>query len=335
MASDEKRAKIMIGTDTDPYFNLAVEETLLETACENQIVLFLWQNEHTVVIGRNQNAYTECHLAALQRDGGTLARRPSGGGAVYHDLGNLNFTFVAPKSIYDLARQQRVILGMVKKLGLNAEISGRNDITISGRKFSGNAFLHRQHASLHHGTVLVATDAAKIARYLSPSRVKLAGKGVASVQARVVNLAELVPGVTVNGVKEAFYKTFAEVYFDFCEQKTPEKITVADLPAEQIEALAARNRTPEYNFGDNVHYSASFVTAFPWGQADVRAEITAGVITQIRLYTDALDTEITENTQRALVGQSLLAPVPPTLAGNAAVSDIFRKLYDFGDGDLC
>lgn len=325
MTSEKKCAKILIGTGTDPYFNLAVEETLLDVACENQIVLYLWQNEHTVVIGRNQNAYTECHLAALERDGGTLARRQSGGGAVYHDRGNLNFTFVAPKSVYDLPRQQRVILLMARKLGLDAEISGRNDITISGRKFSGNAFLHRADASFHHGTVLVATDAAKIAQYLSPSHVKLAGKGVSSVRSRVVNLAEIAPAITVKSVKKAFCESFAEVYADFCADTHPAELTLGDLPADKIARLTARNRTREYNLGDNVQYSASFATAFPWGLADVRAEITSGVITKIRLYTDSLDAEITAKTERTLGGRSLFKL---TLTGDTPADDILRKLSD-------
>ncbi len=322
----KKHAKILFGTSYNPHFNLAVEETLLDEVRDGEILLYLWQNEHTVVIGRNQNAHTECHLAALERDGGTLARRQSGGGAVYHDLGNLNFTFVAPKSVYDLARQQGVILEMAKKLGLDAEISGRNDLTISGRKFSGNAFLYRQHASMHHGTVLVHTAAEKIAKYLNPPQIKLAGKGLPSVRSRVVNLVEISPQITVEMVKHAFCESFTEVYADFCQDHGPEMLAISQLPQEKIAVLTARNGGREYNLGDNVQYAASFTAAFPWGVADVRAEITDGVIMKIRIYTDSLDPEMVLRLEGELMGLSLSAtPWPGGPAG-----DILAR-FSFGE----
>ncbi|MEE1401958.1 MAG: lipoate--protein ligase, partial [Oscillospiraceae bacterium] len=140
---------------TDPHRNLATEAYLTETVPEDTCILYLWQNRHTVVIGRNQNAWRECRTTLLEQEGGVLARRLSGGGAVYHDMGNLNFTFSLPTADYDLRRQQEVLVAACHRLGIPAECSGRNDILTGGRKFSGNSFYHHRGRSFHNGTLLI------------------------------------------------------------------------------------------------------------------------------------------------------------------------------------
>ena len=179
---------------TDPHRNLATEAYLTETVPEDTCILYLWQNRHTVVIGRNQNAWRECRTTLLEQEGGVLARRLSGGGAVYHDMGNLNFTFSLPTAAYDLRRQQEVLVAACRRLGIPAECSGRNDILTGGRKFSGNSFYHHGGRSFHNGTLLIDVDMEKLGRYLAPSQGKLESKGVASVRSRVVNLSQIQPG---------------------------------------------------------------------------------------------------------------------------------------------
>lgn len=219
-----KKIYIIETADKNPYHNLALEEVLLRAICKNECILYLWQNERTVVIGRNQNAANECRISALEGDGGHLARRLSGGGAVYHDLGNLNFTFLLASEDYDLDKQNEIILGAVRKLGLKAEKDGRNDLTIDGRKFSGHAFYHSGGNSYHHGTIMVDVDREPLSHYLNVSPLKLSAKGVRSVRSRVVNLKELDSSITVEGVARALRESFEELYGMKAEEISEEEI---------------------------------------------------------------------------------------------------------------
>ena len=159
-----------ITTDcTDPYRNLAAEKLLTRDVREGECILFLWQNRRTVVIGRNQNAWEECRVRQLEEDGGHLARRLSGGGAVYHDLGNLNFTFAVRKNDYDPEKQSDVIRRAAEKLGIAAERTGRNDLEAGGRKFSGSAYYETRGRCFHHGTVMMDVDTDALAAYLTVS----------------------------------------------------------------------------------------------------------------------------------------------------------------------
>ena len=206
------KLKLYRGQSFDPFFNLAVEEYLLQNTDEGCCTLYLWQNQNTVVIGRNQNAFKECRTTLLEDEGGKLARRLSGGGAVFHDLGNLNFTFLVPAADYDLDKQLKVIELACEKLGVKVERSGRNDILADGRKFSGNAFYKNGPRAYHHGTLMVDVDREKMGRYLNPSKAKLSSKGVDSVRSRVVNLKELASDTTIELLSQKLAEAFGQVY---------------------------------------------------------------------------------------------------------------------------
>ena len=230
-------------TGHGPYRNLAREERLMDL-CDDGPILYLWQNERTVVIGRNQDPARECRAALLEAEGGHLARRLSGGGAVYHDLGNLNFSFLARRQDYDVAKQLDVVCRAVEGFGLHAAFSGRNDLEIDGRKFSGSAFYERNDTCCHHGTVMIDVDRAALDRYLTVPAEKLSSKGVPSVQARVVELRELAPDVTVEKVKAALLAAFARVYGE-----EPRRLDLSVLDADKLAAGEARFRDRGWIYG--------------------------------------------------------------------------------------
>ena len=274
------------GQSYDPHYNLAVEEYLLESVEPGQGVLYLWQNRNTVVIGRNQNPWKECRTTLLEQEGGHFARRLSGGGAVFHDLGNLNFTFLVCLEDYSVPRQMEVIRSAVASLGIPAEVSGRNDILARGRKFSGNAFYKNGRQAYHHGTLLVAADMEKLGRYLHPSRAKLKAKGVESVRSRVVNLQELNPAVTVDSLKKALQEAFSNVY----------GLPVEELPAIRLDEtaigqLTQRNRSWQWNYGQKLPFTFECEDRFSWGEVQVQLQIEHGIIQNTKLYSDCLEEE--------------------------------------------
>ena len=201
---------IVTGTSVDPYHNLAIEETLLKTSGGRRI-LFLWQNDKTVVIGRHQDANAECDLLKMEHDGVTLAKRISGGGAVYHDLGNMNFTFIAPRGLMSVDENFEIISEAVKAFGIETCRTGNNDlgVVLTGAKFSGSAFYQSgpdaDSPCFHHGTILCSCDIEKMVQYLTPPASKLERHGVQSVTARVTNL-----GLEISDVKESIIKVFEQ-----------------------------------------------------------------------------------------------------------------------------
>lgn len=203
---------IVIGSSTDPYHNLAIEETLLYS-CKDRRILYLWQNDRTVVIGRHQDASYECDLEKMEEDGIRLSRRLSGGGAVYHDMGNLNFTFIAPNSELSIDENFGIIADAVKKFGIETCRTGNNDLGIAqtGAKFSGSAFFRPSFDNdtpcYHHGTILCSCDIEKMAGYLTPSSGKLSKHGVKSVSARVANI-----GIEVGKVRDSVIESFTARY---------------------------------------------------------------------------------------------------------------------------
>ncbi len=270
-----------------PYENLATEACLMESVQAGCCILYLWQNKKTVVIGRNQNCWKECNVGKLENDGGYLVRRLSGGGAVFHDLGNLNFTFLVRQEDYDVDKQLEVILRAVNLLGIHAEKSGRNDITVDGRKFSGNAFYSQAGHCYHHGTLLLQVDMEKLSHYLNVSREKLESKGVASVKSRVANLIDYCPAITVDLMKEKLLEAFAQVY-----GTVPEELEDDLLDRQRISELTEKFSSWEWIFGKKIPFTFEAERRFPWGNIQMQLQVDKGIITQAAVYSDAMAGEL-------------------------------------------
>ena len=281
----------------NPYKNLAVEEYLLLHCEPQECILYLWQNQNTVVIGRNQNAWKECKVESLEENGGHLARRLSGGGAVYHDLGNLNFTFLVSKENYSIDRQLEVIVKAVQKLGAKAEKSGRNDILIDGKKFSGNAFYEQEQHCYHHGTLMMNVNKEMLSKYLTVSKEKLQSKGVDSVKSRVTNLKEYLPELTLEELKKALRESFEEVYGLKAEEKKME-----DLDAAKIEEKIAHFSSWKWLYGRKLDFQYELSHRFAWGGLTLQFQVEAGKIKDVEVYSDALNIELAEAIPKFLKG---------------------------------
>lgn len=289
-----KGIQFYLNNGTDPYLNLAKEKYLFDTIEEDRCLLYLWQNQNTVVIGKNQNAFSECRTELLREEGGRLARRLSGGGAVFHDLGNLNFTFLCATEHFDVSKHMQVIQTACALAGIKTELSGRNDVLADGRKFSGNAFYHSKGRSYHHGTLMISADTEKMMRYLTPPKAKLEAKGVKSVRSRVVNLSELAKGLTCEDMKGYLLSAFERVYGMTPTAHPP-------IPEADIRELAAHFGSWEYLYGNPLPFDLSCEGRVDFGNVELRIGVRDGVIHTTQVFTDALDINISEEIQNALV----------------------------------
>ena len=287
--------KIIHSDNLDPYWNLALEEELLNSVEEGTCILYLWQNKNTVVIGRNQNPWVECRTELLTEEGGHLARRLSGGGAVYHDIGNLNFTFLVNQVDYDVEKQLRVIQNAVGKFGIPVTFSGRNDLLADGRKFSGNAFYHASGKSYHHGTILVNADTTMVSRYLSPSTAKLKAKGVSSVRSRIINLTEIEPNITIADIKDKLAISFSEIYGLPATQ-----LNLTDAQLDSIGVRAEKFGSWDWLYGAPLPFSFSCEDRFPWGSFQLLLQVNKGCVTDAKVYTDAMQWQIASAIEEAL-----------------------------------
>lgn len=247
---------VVQSSETDVYRNLAIEEWLLDHAPEGP-VLFLCANDPCVVIGKNQNPWRECRLSLMENEDVRLARRISGGGAVYHDPGNLNVGIIVPRATYREEKQYELIFDTLETFGLRSSILGKNSLAVDGFKYSGQAFCYRRERVLHHGTILVNADLKRLGRYLGPEVEGIETKAVASVPAKVVNLSQLAPDMNIENVSA---RLIAEFTAQYGAGKTVEFMSGAeclqqidpDVP-RQLESLDwSLYKTPKFTVGDAV-----------------------------------------------------------------------------------
>ncbi|MBQ0040441.1 MAG: lipoate--protein ligase [Clostridiales bacterium] len=282
---------------TNPYDNLATEEFLTMNAKEDEVTLFLWQNAHTIVIGRNQNPWKECNVEKIKEDDARLSRRMSGGGAVYHDMGNLNFTFIARDDLYDISKQTDTILLACRILGISAEKTGRNDLLVDGRKFSGHAYFSSNGYNYHHGTIMMDVDFGDMPKYLRPSAAKLKSKGVDSVRSRVTNLKDYLPKMSrkklITTMQDALIEAFGRNYGG-----TPVEVELPEVPQD----LKDRYASEEWRFGTKIPFEKEIEHRFEWGEIDVQLHMQGQTIDQCRIYSDALEFRIFDELEKNLIG---------------------------------
>ncbi len=284
--------------NTDPYFNLAAEEFLVKELGED--IFMLWQNDNTIVIGRNQNTLAEINYDYVKQHGIKVVRRMSGGGAVFHDMGNVNFTFVV-NSGDDFSNYQRFtepVIAFLQSLGVEAKLRGRNDLVIEDKKISGNAQYMYKNRVLHHGTLLYSASRERLADALKVSEDKIKTKGIQSVRSRVTNISSY--------LKEPMTaKSFIRQFADFMVKNT------ADCQYYDIsQHVAAINKlrdekyaTWAWNFGYSPKYAFTRRERFPFGGVEVQMDIgRESVISDCRFYGDFFSRKPLEELSNRLIG---------------------------------
>lgn len=288
-------------TTTDPYCNLAVEEYLFSHTDED--VFMLWRNARTVVIGKNQNVYAEVDLKFAEDEGIKVARRITGGGAVYHDLGNINYSYITSTdnlSSLDFETPSRAIISALSDMGIAAELGGRNDILANGKKISGNAQYTSGGRILHHGTLLFDTDTEIMERVLRVDKEKLTSHGVASHKSRVTNIKSL---LGENMTPDAFLSTLEVKIIDLLDAET------LILPrSDETVALERRNSSPEWILSDKRHlttYSVVKEKRFPFGRVSVNLNLDRDVIDGVMISGDFFSIAPIEELEDLLIGRKL------------------------------
>lgn len=316
---------LILESDTlDVYQNQATELALFRAVTQDEVALFLWTNDRTVVIGRNQDALAECRVEQLEADGGHLARRLSGGGAVYHDKGNLNFTFFARKRNFDKEKNFEVIFEAMRACGFDVKLTGRNDVTINGKKFSGNAYYNDGDRHYHHGTILIDTDAVALEKYLTPSKEKLKSKGVASVRSRVVNLGDLNHNFNKDAAIIALKSAIKNAYIN--AKVIERKISCLSQKDLDDNLLYFSNR--DWILGRQVCYNLRCYVRLSFGSCEVRCKVTRGKILDACIITDSLELDSVLSTEKLLIGRSLQSDFEGDVNDNDDTTKIMRALSE-------
>ena len=273
------------GISNDPYFNLAFEEYIFNLAQNGERYFLLWQNDNAVIVGKHQNTIEEINQEYIRDHGIKVVRRMSGGGAVYHDLGNINYTFITEKgdlSNFDFRFFTEPIVTALKKLGVIAEFNSRNDLTIDGKKFSGNAQYIANNRILHHGTLLYDSNLAIMPDILNVNQEKISSKGIKSVKSRVTNISAYLE----HKPQVLEFQTLIKQLI-FAQNPEMQEVFLTGDDIKKIEQLRnEKYATWEWNYGQSPAYNLRKDKRFEGGTLSIFMMVDKGIITDIKFYGD-------------------------------------------------
>ncbi|MDN4075712.1 lipoate--protein ligase [Fictibacillus terranigra] len=286
---------------TDPRINLAIEEYALKNLDINETYLLFYINEPSIIIGKNQNTVEEINADYVREHGIHVVRRLSGGGAVYHDTGNLNFSFITKddgNSFHDFKRFTDPVIKALNKLGVHAELSGRNDILVDGKKISGNAMFTTRGRMFSHGTLMFDSEIENVVSALNVKLDKIQSKGIKSIRSRVTNIKE---HMNKEMTMEEFKQILLSYLFEEFEEIPRYELTEADW--EQINKISEeRYRNWDWNYGNSPKSNVELSNRFAGGSVDVKLQIEKGIIRECKIYGDFFGVGDVSDIEQRLIG---------------------------------
>lgn len=321
---------------TDPRINLAIEEYVLRNMdIDKDSFLLFYINEPSIIIGKNQNTVEEINTEYVDANGIHIVRRLSGGGAVYHDLGNLNYSFITKddgESFRNFKKFTEPVIKALAEMGVKAELLGRNDILVEGRKVSGNAQFAMQGRMFTHGTLMFDTEIERVVSALKVKKDKIESKGIKSIRSRVANISEFIEGpMTI----EQFRMEILKSIFEGEENVQYWELTDADW--DNIRALSAeRYGNWDWNYGKSPKFNMQHSHRFPVGGIDVRLQVGKGKIDDVNIYGDFFgvgDVSVVEESlkgvqyDRESITKALDAVDIPTLLGGITKEEFINLIY--------
>jgi lipoate---protein ligase len=311
---------------TDPRINLAIEEYMLHNLDLDDMYLLFYINEPSIIIGRNQNTFEEINVDYIRENNVHVVRRLSGGGAVYHDLGNLNFSFLAKSSedsFRDFRKFTEPVVSALRKLGVEAELTGRNDIQIGDKKISGNAQFSTRGRMFSHGTLMFDVNLDEVVKTLHVKQDKIESKGIKSIRSRVANIREYLDNKSLTILE--FRQILLETIFEG-EKPIPE-YHLTDADWDEIHKISEeRYQNWDWNYGKSPEFNVQHAKRFPIGSIDVRLDVKNGIVETCKIYGDFFGLGEIADVENRIAGTKYDKPALDEALANIDIEHYFGKI---------
>lgn len=293
--------KYIVNTSNDPAYNVALEAYAFQKLTDIDEIFILWINEPAIIIGRHQNTIQEINKEFIDKNGIHVVRRLSGGGAVYHDLNNLNYTIISnntQEGAFDFQTFSKPVIDTLAKLGVKAEFTGRNDLEINGQKFAGNAQAYYKGRMMHHGCLLFDVDMSVLGQALKVSKDKIESKGIKSVRARVTNIVDhLSDKITVQEFSDAILAQMKEEYPEMDEY------VLSDAELSEIQAMRDNQfATWDWTYGKASEYTIERGVRYPAGKITTYANVENSTIKSVKIFGDFFGVKPVDDIEKMLEG---------------------------------